>query len=78
MSVLNNLPYGCSSEDLDAYLGGRPVSEDEAKECIVEELLEEGYSEEEITDELVDEYFRKNFYFVRYSRRNGGSGYVHC
>ena len=76
MSYLNNLPCGCSDEDIEVYFSGRPMSEEEAKECIREELAEDGYDEDEI-DDMIDDEFRSNWYFVRYSARNGGSGYVH-
>lgn len=77
MSYLSNLPDGCTSEDIEVYYTGRPMSEEDAKDCIREQLADEGFSESEITDELVDEEFKGNWVFVHYSRRNGGSGYVH-
>lgn len=73
---LNNLPDGCTDEDIEAYFSGRPMSEEDAKDCIREELSDEGFDEDEI-DDMVDDEFKQNWYFVNYSQRNGGSGYVH-
>lgn len=77
MSYLSNLPDGCTSEDIEVYFTGRPMSEEDAKDCIREELADDGYDETEITDELIEEVFKDNWCFVNYSQRNGGSGYVH-
>lgn len=74
---MSNLPDGCTDEDIEVYFSGYPISEEEAKECICEELAEDGFDETEITDELIEEEFRDNWYFVNYSQRNGGSGFVH-
>ena len=52
------------------------MSEEDAKDCIREELADEGFDEDEI-DEMVEDEFEQNWYFVNYSQRNGGSGYVH-
>ena len=76
MCYLSNLPCGCTDEDVEVSFTGRPKSEEEAKECIREYLVEECCSADEITDEMVDEEFEENWCFVRYSSRNGGSGYV--
>lgn len=76
MSYLSNLPDGCTDEDIEVYFSGYPMSEDDAKECIREELSGEGFDEDEI-DEMVEDEFEQNWYFVNYSQRNGGSGYVH-
>lgn len=74
---MSNLPDGCTDEDIEVYFSGYPMSEEEAKERICEELADAGFDETEITDELIDEEFQDNWYFVNYSQRNGGSGYVH-
>lgn len=73
---MSNLPDGCTDEDIDAYFSGRPMSEDDAKDCIREELSDEGLDDDEL-EEAVEEEFQDNWYFVNYSKRNGGSGYVH-
>ena len=52
------------------------MSEEKAKETIRELLLDEGFSDDEITEELVEESFKENWSLVHYSRRNGGTGYV--
>lgn len=72
----SNLPDGCTDEDIEVYYTGRPMSEEKAKETIRELLLDEGFSDDEITEELVEESFKENWALVHYSRRNGGTGYV--
>ena len=52
--------------------GLRIIPEDDFKKAI--KWL--GFDEDEI-DEMVEEEFEQNWYFVNYSQRNGGSGYVH-
>ena len=74
--MYSNLPDGCTDEDIEVYFGGRPMSEKEAKEIIRDIFIDEGFDDDEITDELVDESFRENWKLVHYSSRNGGTGYV--
>ena len=76
MNWLNNLPDGCTDEDIEVHFTGYPMSEEEAKDCIREELADEGFDEDEL-DDAIEEEFKQNWYFVNYSKRNGGSGYVH-
>ena len=73
---MSNLPDGCYDEDIEVYFSGRPMSEEDAKDCIREELADEGLDDDEL-EEAVEEEFQGNWYFVNYSQRNGGSGYVH-
>lgn len=74
--MYSNLPDGCTDEDIEVYYTGRPMSEEKAKETIRELLLDEGFSDDEITEELLEESFKENWSLVHYSRRNGGTGYV--
>lgn len=73
---MSNLPDGCTDEDIEVYFSGYPMTEEEAKDCIREELADEGFDDNEL-EETVEDEFQNNWYFVNYSRRNGGSGYVH-
>ena len=74
--MYSNLPCGCTDEDIEVHFTGYPVSEEEAKETIREIFLDEGFTEDEITNELIEDEFKCNWALVHYSRRNGGTGYV--
>lgn len=74
--MYENLPCGCTDEDIEVLFSGRPMSEKEAKETIRGIFLDEGFDDDDITDDLINEQFRENWELVHYSDRNGGTGYV--
>ena len=56
---MSNLPDSYTDEDIEVYFSGYPMSEDDAKDCIREELSGEGIDEDEI-DDMVEEEFEQN------------------